>query len=229
MANMYLRVPHYVASYYRNRDEFKPIEIGKPVSLENEPLLWNMLISGLIDNPREKLVKEGCFCERMWRKMMRGQYLPSAHKGNLRLNRDQSLYLTDAEVRELSGMKSSVRSNSSEYLCVKLPPYIFYKGRQVAVDGQWQLTSFTCQIFITTVRRLFWESCIKYINNFIESGKAVGMNHSKAEGLERFLSRYDIRTGEDERDRKTMKRIYFRKVLNKPKKQYDFLEFGDTE
>lgn len=226
---MYLRVPHYVAAYYRNRDEFKPVEIGKPVSLENEPILWDMLMSCIIPNPRENLVKEGCFCERMWRKMMRGQYLPSAHKGNMRVSRDQTEHLTDSEVRELSGMKTSIRSDSSEYLCIKLPPYIYRNGRQIAVDGQWQMVGRANQIFVGYLRDVFWDNCLKYVDTFIEVGKSNDIEHRQAEGLERFLLRYDVRTGEDGKERRTLKRTYYRKTLNKPEKQYDFLEFGDAE
>lgn len=228
MANMYVRVPHYVAAFYRNRDEFKPIEVGQPVSLEGISMLWNMLLGGLIQNPKERVFKEGCFCERMWRKMMRGQYMVR-HNGAERIERDVKAYLTDTEVRELCGQKVSGRCDTYEYLCIKLPPFVFHSGRQVAVDGQWQFYSRAAQSFVGCLREYFWECCLAYVEEFVKVGERDGVKHSKAEGFERFLARYDIRSGEDEKDQKSLKRGYFRRVQQQPDKKYDFVDFGDAE
>jgi len=228
MANMYVRVPHYVAAFYRNRDEFKPIEVGQPVDVENVTMVWNMLMGNLLQNPKEKVIKEGCFCERMWRKMMRGQYIVQ-QKGCVRMSRDSKAYLTDTEVRELCGLKVSGRSETYEYLCIKLPPYILHSGRQVAIDGQWQLMYQSCKLFIGYLRNYFWECCLRYVEEFIKAGEHNGVKHSQAEGFERFLARYDIRSGENEKDQKSLKRAYFRRVQQQPDKKYDFVDFGDAE
>lgn len=226
MAKMYIRVPHYVAAFFRNRNEFKPIEVGKPVSVDNIPVLWDMLMSGIVRNPNERLVKEGCFCERMWRKMLRGQYL-FMHEG--KIDRDPHVHLTDAEVRELCGWEATDRSDNSEYLCIKLPPYVYQYGRQIATDGQWQLASFTCKAFKGYVRDYFWDCALRYVDAFVKAGDKLGVKHSQAEGFERFLARYDVRTGGSEKDMKTLKRGYFRRVKTQDAKQYDFVDFGDTK
>ncbi|MBR1377984.1 MAG: hypothetical protein IJ557_02515 [Bacteroidaceae bacterium] len=232
MSSMYIRVPHYVASYFRHRNERKPVAMGCKVSVENEPQLWDMLMHGLGGNPLERLHADGCFCERMWRKMLRGCSLAVGGQ-NLqpapRTRRDAREPLTDAEVRQLCGWEPAHNNESDEYLCVELPPFIYAEGRQVVVDGQYQFTSRNCiRQFQAEMRREFWNACIGYIDEFLRVSKRKGYDRTKMEGLERFMLRYDIRSGPNDRTKKTLKRSYYRQLMLRQHLQYDFVEFGES-
>ena len=50
MANVYLRVPHYVASYLRNKDRNKPLEVGSVISLNQSERVWVDFCEGLYPN-----------------------------------------------------------------------------------------------------------------------------------------------------------------------------------
>jgi len=224
MANMYIRVPHYVASFYRNRDQHHPKKVGEPVSVENEPVLWDMLMHFITPNPYEKIVKDGCFCERMWRKMMRGQRLDGS---NTRIKRNYKEPLTDAEVRDLCSLSAATHEDTDEYLCIALPEYVFREGRQQLIDGQYQMTTVCYKRFVAEMRRRFWAECIGYIDSFIEVDKQKGYDRNMMEGMDRFMIRYDIQSGERNKYRKTMKRNYYRQLKYQQHRQYDFVEHGE--
>ena len=228
MACMYIRVPHYVASFWRNREERKPIPMGGRVDLSGEYELWNMLRQGLCRNPAEEVSREGCYCERMWRKMLRGQSLVPNAKGaytKVYPGRDTSQYLTDAEVRTMSGLKEARHEDTSEYLCVELPSRVYINGTQYLVDGQWQMKGKTVQMFVAELRREFWHECLAYVEQFLESGNRK-MERSTNEGLDRFMLRYDIRISQDNKERATLKRSYYRQLARKADKPCNYEEFG---
>ena len=228
---MYVRIPHYVASFYRNRDEFHPVPVGGMVSLESETTLWDMLVHFLVPNPNEQLVREGCFCERMWRKMQKGYSLVEGAGGKfprVLAKRDASEPLTDAEVRMCCQWSSPRYEDLNEYLCVELPSYVYRHHRQVKVDGQWQMMSNGYRIFVAEMRRNFWHCCVNYAEDFIEVSKKRGYQRSKVEGLERFMARYDIRNDSKNKTKFTLKRNYYRVIRNRIFQQEDFEEFGET-
>lgn len=230
MACMYVRLPHYVASFWRNRVERKPIAPGGKVDLSGEYMPWRILQQGLVRNPSEEVMKGGCFCERMWRKMLRGQSVVINKKGKFPKvfpNRDVSLHLTDAEVRALTGLKEVSDEERNEYLCVELPSRVYMNNTQYAVDGQWQLRGQTVYTFVCELRNLFWEECIDYVDKFLKASP-YGVERSAKEGLDRFLTRYDIRVGQDNKERETMKRNYYRQLRKRKGRHYSFEEFGTT-
>jgi len=230
MACMYVRVPHYVASFWRNRDERKPIALGGRVDLSGEYLLWQMMQQGLVRNPDEEVVKEGCFCERMWRKMLRGQSVVANEKGRfvkVYPGRDASQPLCDAEVRSMAGMKEAKSEGQSEYLCVVLPSRVYVNGIQYAVDGQWQLRGKTVQSFVLELRRCFWNECVSYVEKFMAAAPR-GTERSANEGLDRFMTRYDIRVSSDNKERATLKRNYYRQLFRKRNMTHSYEEFGVT-
>lgn len=227
---MYVRVPHYVASFYRNRNEFKPVPTGGVVSIEEDATLWEMLTHFIVPNPTEKLVKEGCFCERMWRKMMRGFSLVENEQGKFQkvLVRDVKDPLTDAEVRDCCQWSAPRYKDLNEYLCIELPPYVYRTGRQVRVDGQWQMSGNGCRIFVAELRRCFWRSCVRYVDGFLEFNKRLGYQRSKLEGIERFMLRYDIRSDRNNKTKESIKRNYNRFIKRYNYQEMDFQEFGDA-
>lgn len=227
---MYIRVPHYVASFWRNREERKPIPAGGRVDLSGEYVLWNMLRQGLCRNPDEEVVREGCFCERMWRKMLRGQSLVANKKGvyvKVFPGRDATQYLSDAEVRAMCAMKEARHEDASEYLCIELPSRVYMNGTQYVVDGQWQMKGKTVQLFVAELRREFWHECLTYIEQFLESGSRK-MERSTNEGLDRFMLRYDIRIGKDNKERATLKRSYYRQLARRTERACNYEEFGEV-
>lgn len=229
MSKMFIRVPHYVAAYYRNKNKNKVISETEPVNLENEPKLWDMLECGIANNAYEELVKEGCFCERMWRKMMRGQSLVADENGKYaKVKRDLKAPLTIAEINSLCGWKCSAKQESSdEYLCVELPSVIYRYHQQIAVDGSYQLKGRMAQMFVAEMRRCFWNACMEYMDDYISAGRKNGHNRSKIEGLERFMLRYNIRSGNDNREMTALKRSYYRQMIRRDYVRYDYEEFGE--
>lgn len=231
MACMYIRVPHYVASFWRNRVESKPIAVGGRLDLSGEYVLWQMMQQGLIRNPDEEVAKDGCFCERMWRKMLRGQSVVAKEKGRyvkVYPHRDAGMYLNDGEINAMAGVKCGKSEEQNEYLCVELPQKVWSNGQQYSVDGQWQLNGVNVQLFVAELRKCFWHECVRYVEHFLDAAPR-GVERSANEGLDRFMLRYDIRVGQDNKERATLKRSYYRQLMRKNKKRHDYEEFGVIE
>ena len=230
MACMFVRVPHYVASFWRNRDSKKSIPLGGKVDVSGSTVLWNILRCGIVRNPEEEVVREGFFCERMWRKMLRGQSVVPNEKGRyvkLIPHRDIQLYLNDAEVRLLCGMKAAKYDGYDEFLCVELPQRVYVDDHEHVVDGQWQLKGLRAQKFATELRKEFWDACLDYVDEFMKAGKNND-EKSKNEGLNRFMTRYDIRIGMDNKEWKTLKRNYYRQTEQRKQRVHSYEEFGEV-
>ena len=225
---MYVRVPHYVASFWRNREEKKPIDRGGRVDLSGEYVLWQMLLQGITRNPDEVVVKEGCFCERMWRKMLRGQSVVANEKGKFVKvfpKRDASIHLSEGEVSAMCGFRQGVNEEQNEYLCVVLPDKVYVNGMMYNVDGQWQMRGKSLQFFVAELRKSFWHECVEYVDQFIDA-TPKGVERSTVEGLDRFMLRYDIKVGQGNKERDTLKRNYYRQLRKKKRAKHDFEEFG---
>ena len=59
MASIYFRVPHYEASYIRNRDPRNRIAAGDIIRRDNSERIEHILCNGLFLNAEEKLMKNG--------------------------------------------------------------------------------------------------------------------------------------------------------------------------
>ena len=227
---MYIRTPHYVASYFRNRNEQKPLDIDDPVNLEDDYTLYEMLLYGVSANSLEYIYAEGCFCERMWRKMLRGRslilqngFFPTIIKRN---PKDP---LSVAEIRTLCQLHIPKNKDVDDYLCIKLPPSVIKNGRQLPVDGQYQLVgSDNIRSFQAGLRRAFWNACIEYIDDFKLVSKKKGYERSKMEGLERFMIRYNIYDNQKKKNKETLKRTYYRQLNQRLRMKYDYTEYGET-
>lgn len=231
MANFYLRVPHYVAAYFRNKDQMKPIPVGGVIKIETTNPLWQILSCMAHSNNSETIVTSGCFCERQWRRMMRGMpiYTPKcgAEAPKPIAAKEKGETLSDSEVSRLSGIPQRKGEDSGEYLCIRLPEEVFISGRISKTNGQWQLMNAGAFRMIAMMTEEFWRTFFIYIDKEQEWCLANGYDRSVLDSIERFMTRYDIRNSSDNREKMTMKRNYYRKRKTGNFTEEDFVEHGE--
>lgn len=233
MATFYLRVPHYVASYFRNKDSDKPIPVGGVLLIEQTERLWVIITSMIHLNRVSNIVRCGCFCERQWNMMMKGSRLFASNKQcaiDLTLfSKEERLSLSDFEVSELSGISKCKGDDSGEYVCIKMPKEVYINGKWHKTNDLWQPLKQGAMDMISEMTREFWRAFFVYMDRDRDWCLVNKVERSLMEGIERFMARYDIRNSPDNREKKTLKRNYYRKRKSYKFNSDDFVEHGDTE
>lgn len=223
MANFYLRVPHYVASYFRNKDQQKPIPVGGVIRIEDTNPLWPILSVMIHSNDKDTVIPNGCFCERQWRKMLHGNVLGSAVGKHIPINKSLNLLesntLSDEEVSILSGIPTRKGEDFGEYLCVKLPNEVYSKNRIVKTTTQWQPSCAGAKRLIAVMTDEYWRVFFNYMDKERDWCISHDLDRSVMESIERFINRYNIRNSTDNKEKMTLKRNYYRKL-----KSYKFGE-----
>lgn len=231
MSNVYIRVPKYVASYLRNKSEVCPIGVGEPISIDPTSYLYMDFIHGLAVNTGNTISANHCFCEKQWQRMMRGYSIERKNlRRNIRLLSDRmdQLTLTDDEVALLSGVKRPKGEVGGEYICLRIPPEVRRGDRMVSTNGHWQLSHNAA----STVRSLMAEEFWRCFLSFMKRGKQYCIENRTTfvtmDYIERFMARYDIYNGPDNRMRNNLKRNLHRKGQRARNSDEEYIEFGSS-
>lgn len=237
MANIYVRVPHYIASYLHSRIEAAPVQRGVPIRMDFGDPWYIEFLQHASANLRND-INIDCFSERQWITMRKGEVL--TFNGALipdvgRKKKDQQLTLCD--IYQMAGRQDLVRYDDDgtplpdseypdEYVAFQMPKTIVRRGREVRVLGDWYLRS--SHEFIEALRLQFKMVFVKfmaqdqyYANALAALGTRAELTtapgeiqrikaRARMESIDRFMLRYGIRPGERERD--VLKKILMRAV-----------------
>lgn len=229
MPNIYLRVPHYVASYFRNKNRNQRIEVGGVIDIDPSDPLYATLVDKLTCNSTS--VNRGyCFCSRQWKRMMMG-YAPNEanlKKQPILAQLEDELTLSDNEVATLSGLRPPRNSDKGEYLCLAAPREICKFGQQFIVNEHWQLTDHGAKALRGMMTEEFWRALYQYLDTRREMcSNTRGRKFVVIEGLESFMERYDIRNStDDQHELQTLKRGMNRKRHAFKFNDDDYIEHG---
>lgn len=232
MANVYLRLPKYVASFIRNKRESDPIAVGQSIVIEPTSYLYMDFIHGLTVNTGNTVSSNHCFCEKQWQRMMKGYSIKCEHlRRNVRLldDRIDQLTLTDSEVSLLSGVRRPKGEVSGEYLCLRIPPEVRRGDRMIATNGHWQLSHNAASTIRTLMTDEFWRGFISFMNRGKQYCAENRVIFSNMEYIERFMARYDIYNGADNKMRNNLKRNLNRKGQRMSHGDEEYIEFGSNE
>lgn len=213
MANVYFRVPHYVASYLRNRDRNNPVEPGGVITLNPSEKLWYEFTEGLYPNVNLTVSRSYCFCQRQWRRM-------TQKRGSLHAALD------DVEISRLTGLPVPRNVDSSEYICIALPREAMRHGALVSTNACWQLRDTAVNSVRAMLVDEFWRTLYSYVDKAIDRSKSVGRNFVLIDVLESFMERYSIKSSADGHERNALKRNYNRRRKSYRFSQEDYIEFG---
>lgn len=215
MPSIYVRLPHYVASFLRNRDERHPLDKADPIQIETGDELASVVQCHLMPNLRGE-VRPSCFSERQWKSMMQGKVIayrkdsfamdiarparrPLSLAEILRLTDQADKVLTDAE----TGADLSDEAYNYEYVPFQLPRTVIINGRELKVQSDFTLADSTD--FVKILRRRFRRALVRFVALDREYVRSLEQTRSKMESLDRFLLRYDIRYNDTVRE--TMKKL----------------------
>lgn len=230
MANLYLRVPHYVASYLRNRDRHHPLEVGSVIALNKSERIWVDFCEGLYPNFNNTIHRAYCFSQKQWNTMMSGYSLLAAQSGKRKqkvlVDRLDQLTLNDNEVQKLAGLSIPRGDDSGEYICIGIPREALRFGSLVATNSFWQLQDAAANAVRTQLVNEFWRALYVYVDKARDRKENAGQPMIISEVLESFMERYDIRCSPDMHERDALKRNYNRRRKTYKFTDEDYIEHG---
>ena len=204
MSCVYLKTPYTTAAYYRNRDEDKPLTCFDPVRFcrfSDEAFVLNHGISIL---PVERQIKIGCYSQQSWQNMLRGM---SPFGGEVILPRDREEWLTHPEICTLTGQRYDPSREKTEYLCIEIPKEVVIGDKQHRVNPSYSLEQTPARDLRYILQCEFSRTVLGWFQADRDYCHAVGIHRRHVETMERFLLRYGIPVGADNKERSTLLRM----------------------
>lgn len=199
MPNIYLRMPAVRCQFFRHRDP-------KHTLAPDEPLVFNaympeylVMRRHLTNGESLKAVNMQCFSHQQWRNMMAGK---SPIDGKPVFHRDSAEYLTFEEVQRLNGIRDYNKSDSVDYLCVKLPSEIEIVDVVKQITPSWTLIPYGVFQLTACLNNDFKRCVVEWALatfDFCTSNNTVRCR-KHATMLERFLMRYGMDPTQAEKD-----------------------------
>lgn len=227
MANVYIRVPYYVASYFRTKTFGASLAPNEAIVIEETNTLWPYFIAGLGRVVSHQPSRHFSFCQKEWQRMLSGRSLaPGAGDKVLIPRREDELTLNDHEVEMLTGLKAPRNEDKGMYLCFALPREIFREGRYVKVDAWWHLTNAGVLAFRKQLINEFWRALFTYMDRRHDACAKDKRPFIVIDCLDSFMERHDIRCSSDYHERECLKRGMNRKRHEFKYSKEDYIEHG---
>lgn len=208
MANIYLRVPTYVAQFYRGRvapdpplTEFEPVEFSQ-FQLEHV-----IMQSGLAMVNERDCEQSVCFSERMWKNILNGR---PPQGGKAILNRDPTEWPGIDEVNTLTGTKRNLKTDGYDYLCIAAPKVMVIGPSYKPVTQSFTLPFGTANQLIRQLRREFIRIMLWWVTEELLVCNRRGIQRDVIECIDHFFYHYQMCLGTNKKDRDSMRRMSMR-------------------
>lgn len=207
MANIYLRVPTYVAQFYRGRDvnnrlsEFQPVQFSL---FQQETAIMSI---SLMMVSEQSIDHTACFSERMWKNLLSGR---NPQGGKILLKRDPQEWPTMDEVNFLTGMTRNKKTDGFDYLCIATPKTIVIGGEFRQVNNSYTLPFRQANGLVKQLRREF----VRILLNWVMKEQALcdlrGVQRDVVTCIDHFFYHYNMCLGTNGTDRDSIRRMAMR-------------------
>lgn len=211
MANIYLKVPTYVAQWYRGRiapepplTEFQAVEFSR---FQEE---YAMMESWLTFVAEQDMNHTACFSERMWKNMLQGK---RPQGGKPMLKRDPKEWLSMDEILFLTSMKRNKKTDGFDYLCVATPKVMVIGGQYKQVTGSFTLPFMASNALTKQLRREFLRIFLNWISEELFICDRRGIRRDVVMCIDHFFYHYNMCLGTNATDRESMRRMAKRWLL----------------
>lgn len=226
MPNIYLRIPTYVAQFYRGLD-------SKHLLAENEPYEFCMfqheyiyLKNQLLLIPEDQQTCSWCYSQRAWNNIMAGR---PPMGGSTIIRRDRTQWPTNNEICALIGIKSVKKMEAYEYLCVKIPDEAMFGDEVRRTNGSYSLRQNEAMKFQRMLRDEFKHTILDWIIQERRYCNQVGIHREIGQTIERFFERYYISIGSGKRERESMYKMVRRWLDEAHLLPNDRVDFSATD
>ena len=208
MANIYLKVPTYIAQFYRGRvapepplSEFKAVEFS-PFQRE-----YMMMTSNLMHVNECDCEHSICFSERMWKNVLNGC---SPQGGKTIVNRDSQQWPSIDEINTVTGIKRNNKTDGFDYLCIKAPKSVTLGPQYKEVKQSFTLPFQAANELVRQLRKEFIRILLWWITEELLYCNKRGLHRDVIECIDHFFYHYQMCLGTNKTDRDSMRRMAMR-------------------
>ncbi len=216
MANIYLKVPWYVAAHFRGRDEDRQLTEWEPVKFTDFDHEFQIMVNNCRRIPEQNQSPQ-CWSQRAWNNILRGR---KPDGSMLILNRDPGKWPDTNEMATLVGLKMSGRQHASDYLCIEMPREVWFNKRSWRTNSCYSLPYDSAYYMASVLTDKFCYEYTQWVTQDIRNAAAIGFKRKQLEAVERYFVQYNFPDIIDPQLRESMRRQHNRvmkKGLSKPK------------
>jgi len=207
MANIFLRVPTYVAQFYRGRDvnnrlsEFQPVEFSQ---FQQETALMATCLMLVAEQQMDHTV---CFSQRMWNNILNGK---KPQGGKVLLKRDPTEWPSMDEVLFLTDVQRNKKTDGFDYLCIATPKTIVLGGQFRQVTNSYTLPFRQANALVKQLRSEFVRILLNWVTKELALCDIRGVERNVVMCIDHFFYHYNMCLGTNGTDRDSMRRMALR-------------------
>lgn len=222
MPNIYIRLPWYVAAFYRGLEEDNPLTVWQPIQFKEYTHEWVVLANNLRYLPEQRLSMI-CLSQRGWSNILRGK---KPDGGAVIIQRDPGEWPTIQEICTLEGSAVSNAQRSLDYLAVEMPRVVIQNGRQVKPNSCYALDYDIAFKFRQILCQEFYHVFLDWVEQDERYCNRMGIHRKNLEVMERFLVQYNIPISIENSEQDSLRRMRNRWLANAKKRPNDRINFG---
>lgn len=223
MANIYLKMPWYVACHFRGREEKRQLTEWEPVKFND----FNHEYRVLLDNCRripEQNQSPICYSQRAWQNILRGR---KPDGSRLILNRDPETWPDAKETATLTGVKMTPRHHASDYLCIEIPREVYIGDRPYRTNQSYCLDKDAAYFLSAMLSDRFAHEYTQFVEKDIRNAAALGFKRKQMEAVERYFVQYNFPDIIDPQLRESLRRQHTRMMNRGHAKPRYMLQFDE--
>lgn len=189
MANIYLRVPNYVAAFYRHRDERHPLTEWQAIEFQEFSYEMRMMKLNMIADSNHCINSMLCFSGVQWKNILAGK-LPIGGKSIV--IRDKEKWPTPNEIVMLEGRSLKPNDEIFDYLCIAAPKEAMIGNSIVKIDNHYTLNAFASRQLANVLREEYYHFYFEWCQQEERLFRQKGIEIHMTEMMERFYAQFDI-------------------------------------
>lgn len=226
MPNIYLRIPTYVAQFYRAKDSQHLLSENEPYEFCMFQHEYILMKNHLMLIPEPQQTCSWCYSQRAWNNIMAGR--PPQGRTTV-IKRDRTQWPTNKELCALIGWKSVKKMEAYDYLCIKTPDEVLFGDEIRRSNGSYSLHQPEAMNLQRLLRDEFKHTILDWIIQDRRYCNKVGIHREIGQTIERFFERYYISIGSNKKERESMYKMVRRWLDETHLLPNDRVDFSETD
>lgn len=204
MANIYLRVSKYIASFYRGDGQGNSVSADTPLVLSQYSREYTIMTNGLRVIPAAQQHRAACYSQSSWDQMRHGR---RPEGGVPLLVRESSDPISYAEYCALEGIVNKQKVYDFDFLCIAMPKEVYNGQRFLRSNATMTLDTEAAKALRRFLRLSFVQAFLDFKEKNIAFARAQHISRSNIEIIERFMMMYDMPVSHDLKERESLRRL----------------------
>ena len=225
MAYIALRVPWYVAAYYRGREEDNQLSEWDPVEFSDYTHEYMVLENNLRYTPGQ-IQSRNCFSQRSWQNILHGK---NPDGSRMIIQRNAKEWPTIQEVSTLIGAACHGKQAGSEYLLIRMPREVYYNKHVYRTTPDYCLSYDAATYLSSMITRKFCYEYLEWCEYRKEFARKQGVKAKTIDIVEMFFTQFNFPVAILPTERESLRRMHTRWLTNAKKRPAYHYNFDDKE